>query len=167
MRQRWSHKVCDQCDDCLYYKRGEKVNITNMKRLAQQAKAAPFKQPSRRRTPPQRLQQLTVVSLFFLPYDGKSVCSKARILVGTLLPRTGVSSRSDDTWLLEGNSSIVQRIVAKILKSCEKPMISRLLEILSLDSLLTIHPGILHCCFQRSTNLPIGEPLCTCSPSNR
>ena len=106
-------------------------------------------------------------SLFFLPYDGKSVCSKARILVGTLLPRTGVSSRSDDTWLLEGNSSIVQRIVAKILKSPEKPMISRLLEILSLDSLLTIHPGILHCCFQRSTNLPIGEPLCTCSPSNR
>ena len=58
---------------------------------------------------------------------------------------------SDDTWLLEGNSSIVQRIVAKILKSPEKPMISRLLEILSLDSLLTIHPGILHCRFQRST----------------
>ena len=91
-------------------------------------KAVRNTQASRCLASPQRLQQLTVVSLFFLPYDGKSVCSKAQILVGTLLPRTGVSSRSDDTWLLEGNSSIVQRIVAKILKSCEKPMISRLLE---------------------------------------
>ena len=99
----------------------------------------------------------------------KACAVKRDALVGTLPPHTGVSSRSDDTWLLEGNSSIVQRIVAKILKSPEKPMISRLLEILSLNSLLTIHPGILHCCFQRSTNLPIGEPLhcALCSPSNR
>ena len=52
------------------------------------------------------------------------VCAVERgALVGTLPPRTGVSSRSDDTWLLEGISSIIQRIVAKILKSCEKPIL--------------------------------------------
>ena len=49
-----------------------------MKRLAQQAKAAPFKQPSRRRTPPQRLQQLTVVSLFFFCHMMAKVCAVKR-----------------------------------------------------------------------------------------